>query len=122
MDCIVSYAATQLVDIMCNSNNDAGREMLNVVKADAKASKQVLLLAHLYAKTDAASLAFLRDELLRPRYSAKDIAAAVGAGSAVLAGRLVLGSCNLTHCMKAMSRFAASCCLPNASHTRGKVL
>lgn len=86
VDCIVSYAATQLVDMMCNSNNEAGREMLAIVKADARASKQVLLLAHLYAKTDAASLAFLRSELLRPRYSVKDVAAATTTGTAAMAG------------------------------------
>lgn len=89
----MAYAATQLVDAMCNANNEAGKEMLASVKADARASKQVLLLAHLYAKTDAASLAFLRSELLRPRYSAKDVATATGAGSAVLAGE-PFASCN----------------------------
>lgn len=60
--------------------------MLNTIKADTKASKQMLLLAHLYAKTDAASLAFLRAELLRPKYTATDLAVAGGAGTAVLTG------------------------------------
>ena len=86
MDCIVSYAASQLVDVMCGPT-EAGREMLNAVKADARASKQMLLLSHLYAKTDAASLAFLRTELLRPKYKAGDVALAVGTGSLVLTGQ-----------------------------------
>ena len=85
VDCIVSYAASQLVDMMC-SGTESGKEMLNAVKADARASKQMLLLAHLYAKTDAASLAFLRTELLRPKYTVGEVALAASAGSVVLAG------------------------------------
>ena len=44
------------------------------------------LLAHLYAKTDAASLAALRRELLRPPYTAMEAAAGAAAGVAVVAG------------------------------------
>jgi len=44
------------------------------------------LLAHLYAKTDAASLAALRRELLRPPYSTAEAAAGAAAGAAALAG------------------------------------
>ena len=44
------------------------------------------LLAHLYAKTDAASLAALRRELLRPTYTAVETAAGAAAGTAVVAG------------------------------------
>ena len=48
------------------------------------------LLAHLYAKTDAASLATLRRELLRPPYTAVETAAGAVAGVAVVAGAALL--------------------------------
>lgn len=88
VDCILSYAATQLVHEMASTTSQQGREMLSAVKADPRASKQMLLLAHLYAKTDAASLAFLRQELLRPMYTPTEIATAAGTGSVVLAGKV----------------------------------
>ncbi len=47
VDCIVAYAASALVDKMTDPRNQEGREMLEAVKADARASKQFLLLAHL---------------------------------------------------------------------------
>lgn len=87
VDCILSYAATGLVDAMTDPYSEAGREMLDAVKADARASKQMLLLAHLYAKTDAASLARLRRELLRPKYTLTELAAGTALGTAVVAGR-----------------------------------
>lgn len=49
VDCILAYAATVLVDKMTDPKSTEGREMLDLVKADARASKQFLLLAHLYA-------------------------------------------------------------------------
>ena len=48
VDCIVAYAASVLVDKMTDPRNQEGREMLEAVKADARASKQFLLLAHLW--------------------------------------------------------------------------
>ena len=86
VDCILSYAATELVDAMTDPYSDRGRDMLDRVRADARASKQMLLLSHLYAKTDAASLARLRHELLRPRYSVYELAAGASAAATVLAG------------------------------------
>jgi len=53
-----------------------------------QASKQMLLLAHLYAKTDAASLAKLRGALLQPRYTTGEIATGTGVGVTVVAGAL----------------------------------
>ena len=45
------------------------------MKADARASQQFLLLSHLYSqKADAAALARLRKELLRPKYTSLEIA------------------------------------------------
>lgn len=45
------------------------------MKADARASQQFLLLSHLYSqKADAAALAKLRKELLRPKYTAMELA------------------------------------------------
>ena len=48
VDCIVAYAASVLVDKMTDPRSQEGREMLEAVKADARASKQFLLLAHLW--------------------------------------------------------------------------
>lgn len=86
MDCILSYVATDVVSAMTDPFCEAGREMLDRVRLDPRASAQLLLLAHLYAKTDAASLARLRRELLRPKYSLADIATGTGVATAVIAG------------------------------------
>jgi hypothetical protein len=42
--------------------------MLDSVRANPKASQQVLLLAHLYARTDTNALAWLRAALVKPRW------------------------------------------------------
>ena len=47
VDCILAYTATALVDKMTDPRSQEGREMLEAVKADARASKQFLLLSHL---------------------------------------------------------------------------
>ena len=47
VDCILAYTATALVDKMTDLRSQEGREMLEAVKADARASKQFLLLSHL---------------------------------------------------------------------------
>lgn len=47
---------------------------------------QLLLLAHLYAKTDSASLATLRRTLLRKRYTSTEIGAGVVVSAATTAG------------------------------------
>ena len=57
------------------------------------------LLAHLYAKTDAASLATLRRELLRPPYTAVETAAGAAAGVAVVAGAASL-PCSGQFCVR----------------------
>ena len=44
---ILAYTATALVDKMTDPRSQVGREMLEAVKADARASKQLLLLSHL---------------------------------------------------------------------------
>lgn len=86
MDCILSYAATELVNEMTDPYSEAGREMLARVKADPRASKQMLLLANLYAKTDSASLARLRRELLRPKYTVAEMAFGAGVVTTLAAG------------------------------------
>lgn len=48
VDCILAYAANVLVDKMTDPKCEEGREMLDLIKADTRASKQFLLLAHLY--------------------------------------------------------------------------
>ena len=47
---------------------------------------QMLVLAHLYAKTDSASLATLRSVLLRKRYTPAEISVGVGLGVTATAG------------------------------------
>ena len=60
--------------------------MMQVLKADPRASRQALLLIHLYASTDAQSLAMLRKELLPLRYTTTQLAAGAGLGTAAVAG------------------------------------
>ena len=62
--------------------------MMQVLKADPRAARQALLLIHLYASTDAQSLATLRKELLPLRYTATQLAAGTGLGTAAVAGAL----------------------------------
>ncbi len=57
------------------------------MKADPRASKQFLILAHLYSqKADAASLARLREELQPPRWSAVQIGTAAAVGTVGVVG------------------------------------
>ena len=88
----MSFAATELVNSMLSSSNADGPEMLEAVKQDPKASSQLLLLAHLYAKTDSTSLNRLRKELFRPKYTAKDIAIGTGIGVTALTGEEVVSN------------------------------
>jgi hypothetical protein len=76
----------QLVYTMCSPGDPEGKEMLARLRGDARASKQMLLLAHMYATTDAASLAALRCALLGPRFSPVEVTAAVGVGASLAAG------------------------------------
>ena len=63
-----------------------GQEMLAVLKADPRASRQALLLAHLYADTDAQSLATLRQALLPLRYTAVQLGVTAGVTASAVAG------------------------------------
>lgn len=59
------------------------------MKADARASQQFLLLSHLYSqKADAAALAKLRKELLRPKYTALELALGSLVGATTVGGRV----------------------------------
>jgi hypothetical protein len=42
--------------------------MMDALRADPRLAHQLLLLAHLYARTDGWALAWLRASLLRPRW------------------------------------------------------
>ena len=76
VDCMLSYAATLLVDEATATDSAGagasgrGVDMLRRLRGDPRAAKQFLLLAHLYAKTDARSLDWLRARLLPSRCSA----------------------------------------------------
>ena len=57
------------------------------VKLDARASQQFLLLSHLYSqKADAAALAKLRKELLRPKYTMLELTLGSLVGVSTLGG------------------------------------
>jgi len=64
VDCILSYAATRLMNSI-TANTDEAKGMLEVLRGDPRAAQQFLLLAHLYARTDTYSLAWLRAVLMR---------------------------------------------------------
>lgn len=92
VDCILSYTVTQLMDIMTDANSREGAQMLARVKADARASQQFLLLSHLYSqKADAAALARLRKELLRPKYTALELALGAMVGVTAVGGAAAAG-------------------------------
>ena len=60
--------------------------MMAVLKADPRAARQALLLTHLYASTDAQSLATLRKELLPLRYTRLQLGAGAGLATLTVAG------------------------------------
>ena len=84
VDCILCFAATELVGKLTNPSSQEGQEMLETIQGNPTASKQMLILAHLYANTDVTSLAKIRTALLRPHYGAKE--AAVGASVVAASG------------------------------------
>ena len=48
VDCILSYAATEIVSRLTNPTaGEEGKAMLDRVRADPRAAKQLLLLSHL---------------------------------------------------------------------------
>lgn len=59
VDCILSYAVTELVRLVSRTDERA-RAMLDELRCDPKACRQFLLLSHLYARTDASTLAGVR--------------------------------------------------------------
>ena len=91
------------------------------VKADARASQQFLLLSHLYSqKADAAALAKLRKELLRPKYTAMELALGSIVGVSAVGGTTncstTLSSClcRRLHCIvKCQSAWHSLCRLPD---------
>jgi len=123
VDCIVSYTVTQLMDIMTDANSRDGAEMLARVSPSStscicsmlklictlcnhkrnkrpsqdsfcRASQQFLLLSHLYSqKADAAALARLRKELLRPKYTAMELALGSIVGVSAVGG---ITNCSIT--------------------------
>ncbi|KAL6781706.1 hypothetical protein ACKKBF_B09125 [Auxenochlorella protothecoides x Auxenochlorella symbiontica] len=93
VDCMMSYAMTQLVAKVTDSKSATAQDMLVRLQADPGACKAFLLMSHLYARTDSNSLAFLRAALL-PRTSlaltlgvAGGAAAGLAAAAALLAPR-----------------------------------
>mmetsp|Transcript_6775 Transcript_6775/g.16881 ORF Transcript_6775/g.16881 Transcript_6775/m.16881 type:complete len:520 (-) Transcript_6775:1033-2592(-) len=85
VDCVVSYAATELVKKVTRHNAEAN-QMIDILRTDPKATRQFLLMAHLYARTDNASLAQLRRALLMPRYTPAQVTVGVAGGLTSLAG------------------------------------
>lgn len=66
VDCILSYSATRLM-AQITANTDESRSMLATLQQDPRAAQQFLLLAHLYARTDTYSLAWLRSALVKSK-------------------------------------------------------
>ncbi|GLC35414.1 hypothetical protein PLESTB_000567000 [Pleodorina starrii] len=83
VDCILSYSATELVKKFTKPNSEEARAMQEALRADAKAARQFLLLSHMYARTDTATLKAVRAVLLRPKYTATQVT--VGAVSTITA-------------------------------------
>lgn len=84
-DCMLSYAATDLV-ARAVAGGAESKAIMEVLRNDPRLSQQFLLLAHLYARADGWALAWLRRSLLRPRYSAAQVAAAAAGGLTLAAG------------------------------------
>mmetsp|Transcript_15009 Transcript_15009/g.26085 ORF Transcript_15009/g.26085 Transcript_15009/m.26085 type:complete len:518 (-) Transcript_15009:676-2229(-) len=85
VDCILSYTATALVKKVTKPDEE-GRAMLEALRSDPRISRQFLLLSHLYARTDTASLAQIRRALLLPRYTPGQVSVAVAIGVSSVAG------------------------------------
>lgn len=83
VDCILSYAATELVKKFSKPNSEEAKAMQEALRSDAKASRQFLLLTHLYARTDTATLKHVRCALVRPRFTPVEVS--VGAGITITA-------------------------------------
>jgi hypothetical protein len=66
VDCILSYAATKLIN-MVTPNTDEARAMLDALRGDQRSAQQFLLLTHLYARCDTYTLAWLRATLTRAK-------------------------------------------------------
>jgi Tfp pilus assembly protein PilF len=48
---------------------EESKAMLEALRSDPRAARQFVLMAHLYSRTDSASLAQIRRALLAPRYT-----------------------------------------------------
>eukprot|EP00854_Cymbomonas_tetramitiformis_P021673 gene21673-26068_t len=77
VDCILSYAATTLVEEVRKGPNS--KRILDTLKSDDKVRKQFLLLAHLYANADYLTLSALRARLM-PATSSLLLAATTAGG------------------------------------------
>mmetsp|Transcript_15592 Transcript_15592/g.43626 ORF Transcript_15592/g.43626 Transcript_15592/m.43626 type:complete len:523 (+) Transcript_15592:89-1657(+) len=86
VDCMLSYAATDLMTKLRSRKSSDSAEMLEVLKASPKASRQMLILTHLYANTDTASLAWLRSMLVPPPLTLTQVLAGLSVAATVSAG------------------------------------
>eukprot|EP01023_Acetabularia_acetabulum_P069215 TRINITY_DN9976_c0_g1_i1.p1 TRINITY_DN9976_c0_g1~~TRINITY_DN9976_c0_g1_i1.p1 ORF type:complete len:537 (+),score=79.02 TRINITY_DN9976_c0_g1_i1:225-1835(+) len=105
VDCILSYVMTRLVEMLCNKKRpvtikksdskilsnlepsyEERHEMMERLYEDEKMAGQFLVMAHLYAQTDVASLTYLRRRLLKERLSLKGVAIGVGAAAVTTVG------------------------------------
>mmetsp|Transcript_14825 Transcript_14825/g.25098 ORF Transcript_14825/g.25098 Transcript_14825/m.25098 type:complete len:508 (-) Transcript_14825:305-1828(-) len=93
VDCILSYAATLLVEEM-RVPGPCANKMLDILRKDEKHKKQFLLLAHIYAHADYTTLADLRDKLM-PGRSAM-LLAATAASSLFGTGAALVGAAAMT--------------------------
>ncbi|GMH35468.1 hypothetical protein BSKO_03336 [Bryopsis sp. KO-2023] len=89
VDCVLSYAATELVSAAAKQGCAAGG-IIDKLKGDNKRSQQFLILAHLYARTDQSTLSYLRKALITPKYSPAEMTKAAGYSVAGVTGSLAV--------------------------------
>lgn len=102
VDCILSIASTELVDRLTNPDDPLmSARMVKRLQADPRAARHMLLLAHLYAVTDASTLARLRADLTPPRDWTRLLR---GAGVVGGVGAAVAGASRVPQVREALDR------------------
>ncbi|MEW5306746.1 MAG: hypothetical protein WDW36_009189 [Sanguina aurantia] len=89
VDCILSYSATLLVSKAAGSSEES-KAMLDILRKDPKSCRQFLLLAHLYARSDVATLMRVRNALMPNLPTAVQIALGVGVCAVAVGGAVAV--------------------------------
>ncbi len=91
VDCMLSFAATHLMSKLRTrkaggGSSETAAEMLQALKASPKALRQFLILAHLYANTDTASLQWLRAALVPSPFTVTQAFVGASVGISLITG------------------------------------